>query len=319
MSTKSPTTRKTFPVVPTLLTLGAIGAAGAVSALAVQFYRRPAETFNSLSRMRLRLAGAREETIDAGGLPMRYYCAGRRGTPLILIHGLGGSAEAWVGLLPKLSEEYLVYAPDLPGFGETPLAPEGYTIRTHALYIKRFLDALGYPRAVLVGNSLGGWIATMFATDYPERVERLYLLNSAGLKREGGHSPYATTREEAQRSMEYVTGRSFSGRLPGFLLDALVRNAQMPAYRGYIEHYDASEELDTRLGQVKTPTTIIWGMEDGLFPLSCAYDFKRGIANSRLILLPGVGHVPQSQATAEVARIILEDARSHTVIPIGHS
>lgn len=309
MSTKSPSTRKPFPVVPALLSLGGIGTLGAVTAFAIQFYRRPLETFNTLSQLRLWMSGAREETIDAGGLPLRYYCAGRRGTPLVLIHGLGGSAEAWVQLMPRLSKEFLVYSPDLPGFGETPLAPEGYTIRTHMLYLKRFLDALGYPRAILVGNSLGGWIATMFAADYPERVERLYLLNSAGLKREHGHSPYATNREEAQRSMEYVTGRTFRGRLPGFLLDAIVRNAQTPAYRGYIEHYDASEELDARLKEVKAPTTIIWGIEDGLFPLTCAYDFKRGIANSRLILLPGIGHVPQAQATEEVARIILEDAQ----------
>ena len=59
---------------------------------------------------------------------------------------------------------------------------EGYTIRTHVLYLRRFLDALGYPRVALVGNSLGGWIAAMFAAEYPERVEHLYLLDSAGLQ-----------------------------------------------------------------------------------------------------------------------------------------
>jgi pimeloyl-ACP methyl ester carboxylesterase len=258
------------------------------------------------------LAGAREETCDVGGpggLEMRYFCAGRRGTPIVLIHGLGGSAENWASLLPLLSKEYLVYAPDLPGFGKTPLAPEGYTIRTHVLYMRRFLDALGYPRVALVGNSLGGWIATMFAAEYPERVEHLYLLNSAGLKREDGHSPYATNRVEAQRSMENVAGRSFPLRLPGFVLDAIVSNSQTPAYRGFIEHYDKQEELDTMLGDVQAPTTIIWGTSDGLFPLTCAYDFQNGIANSELILLPGVGHVPQTQATKTVAKIILDNAR----------
>jgi pimeloyl-ACP methyl ester carboxylesterase len=309
MSNKSTSPKRIVPLVPTLITLGL---AGGVAAFAAQFYRRPTETFNGILRTRMLLMGAREETSDVGGpgwLGMRYFCAGRRGMPIVLIHGLGGSAENWASLLPLLSKEYLVYAPDLPGFGKTPLAPEGYTIRTHVLYIRRFLDALGYPRVALVGNSLGGWIATMFAAEYPERVEHLYLLNSAGLKRDNGHSPYATNRVEAQRSMEYVAGRPFPLRLPRFVLDAIVSNSQTPAYRGFIDHYDKQEELDMMLGDVQAPTTIIWGMSDGLFPLTCAYDFQNGIVNSELILLPGVGHVPQAQATKTVAKIILDDAR----------
>jgi abhydrolase domain-containing protein 6 len=94
-------------------------------------------------------------------------------TPLVLIHGLGSSAETWAALMLLLSKEYLVYAPDLPGFGRTLLAPEGTNIKTHVLYLERFLDVLGYHRVTLVGNSLGGWIATRFAVEYPERVERV--------------------------------------------------------------------------------------------------------------------------------------------------
>ena len=99
--------------------------------------------------------------------------------------------------------------------------------------------------------------------------------------------------------------------LRGFLLDAMVRVSQRPAYKGFIENYDPQEELDSVLAQVRVPTTIIWGMQDGLFPITCAHDFHRGITNSELILLPGVGHVPQTQATARVARVILEDGREN--------
>ncbi|MFL5664824.1 MAG: alpha/beta fold hydrolase [Ktedonobacteraceae bacterium] len=292
-------------VLPTLITLAA---AGGAAALIAQFYQHPEKTVTDLTRLGLLLRGVREETCDIDGFPIHYYCAGRRGTPLIFIHGLGGSAENWSRLLPSLSREYLVYALDLPGFGKTPLAPEGVNIQTHVLYVKRFLDALGYPQATLVGNSMGGWIATRFAAEYPERVKHLYLLNSAGLHRENGHSPYAIDRAAAQRSVEYIQGRSLPIPLPGFVLDALVRVSQRPAYKRFIETYDASEELDGILGQVHSPTTIIWGTDDGLFPITCAHDFHHGIAGSELILLPGVGHVPQSQAPAEVARIILKGA-----------
>src|SRR5712691_12469976 len=142
-----PSATKRFPVFPTAL---AILAASGVATLAIQLYRRPMETVTSLARTGLLLSGVREETCDVDGFPIHYYCAGRRGTPIILVHGLGNSAKIWTPLIWLLSREYMVYALDLPGFGKTPLAPEGMTIRTHVLYLQRFLNALGYPRVTLV-------------------------------------------------------------------------------------------------------------------------------------------------------------------------
>ncbi|GAC1380287.1 MAG: alpha/beta hydrolase [Ktedonobacteraceae bacterium] len=299
-----PTKKKIFPLLPTLT---ALVAAGSVATLAIQFYRRPEQMVMDATRLGLLLAGVREETRHVNGFPIHYYCAGRRGTPVVLVHGLGASAENWSTLIPLLSKEYLVYALDLPGFGKTPVAPEGFNIGTHVLYLKRFIDSLGYPQVMLVGNSMGGWISTRFTVDYPERVKHLYLLNSAGLKRENGHSPYSTDRAAARRSIEYIQGQHLRMPLPNFVLDAVIRVSQRPAYKGFIETYDKREELDAELARVHAPTTIIWGERDGLFPIVCAHDFHKGISNSKLILLPDVGHAPQTQAPAEVARIILED------------
>ena len=291
---------KSFPIVPTLMTIGAV--AGLV-ALAVRIYRRPRETMNDVIRAGMLLIGIREETCNLGGVAMHYYCAGRGGTPIILIHGLGSSAEVWAALIPQLSKEYLVYAPDMPGFGKTPLAPEGTNISTHVLYLERFLNALGYPRATLVGNSFGGWIAARFAVEHPERVERLYLLNSAGLRREGMRIPYAEDRASARRSLEYTMGISLP--IPPFVLDAVIRNSQTPATVGFYRDYDPREELDEVLADVRVPTTIIWGEQDHVFPITCAYDLHNGITNSELVLLPGVGHMPHVQAPGKVARVIM--------------
>ncbi len=292
---------KSIPFFPILLTLTA---AGALAALAVRFYRRPWETTRDVIRAGMLLAGIREETCNLGGVAMHYYCAGRRGIPVVLIHGLGSSAETWAALMPLLSREYLVYAPDLPGFGKTPLAPEGTNVSTHILYLERFLDALGYPRAILVGNSLGGWIATRLAVEHPERVERLFLLNSAGLRREGMNSPYAVDHAAARRMLEHTLG--FSLPVPKFMLDEVVRNSQTPAYAGFMNSYDPREELDGVLVDVRVPTTIIWGERDRLLPIISARDLHNGIASSDMVLLPRVGHMPQIQAPAKVARLIME-------------
>ncbi len=246
-----PSTKNCFPVLLTLV------AAGGIAALAAHVYRRPWETGTSVLRARMLLAGAHEGTYDVGGSPLHYYRAGQHGTPIILIHGLGGSAEAWGFLLP-------------------------------------------------VGNSLGGWIATRFAVEHPERVNRMYLLNSAGLRREGAQSPSTPDREAARRLIKHVWGHALP--VPGFVLDAFVRNSQRPAYHGFIQAYDQQEDVEAALAQVQVPTTIIWGERDQLLPITCAYDFHAGIAHSKLVLLPGVGHTPQIQGAAEIASIILKDA-----------
>ncbi len=287
--------------------LALLAAAGGLSAFTFQLYRRPLETFATVSRAAMLLAGAHEGICEAAGIPIHYYQAGRTGSPLIFVHGLGGSAENWLFLFPRLSKEYQVYALDLPGFGRTPLAPEGTNIRTHALYLQRFLDAMGLSQVTLVGNSLGGWIATRFVLDAPERVRHLYLLNSAGLSREGLFTPYTPDYESARRAISHFSGRPRPVRVPNFLLKAMVESSRRPAYAGFIEHYDKQEELDDELSQVRVPTTIIWGTEDRILPLACAHDFHAGIPNSELILLPGVGHTPQTGAVSKVADIILQD------------
>lgn len=284
-----------------LSALAGLGLLGGTAFISVRFYRQPLETTNALLRRWLLLRGVREYSCDLQGVPMHYYCAGRRGSPLILIHGIGNSAEVWTSLLLALSREYLVYAPDLPGFGRTPLAPEGVNIRTHVLYLKRFLDTLGYPRVILLGNSLGGWIATQFAASYPERVQHLYLLNSAGLWREPFRPPYAPDRFSAQLSLDRILGYHLP--IPNFILDEVVRVSLRPAYHNFIHGYEPDEELDSVLAQVKAPTTIIWGKRDGVLPLFCAYDFHKGIPHSRLIMLE-TGHMPQLQAATKVATVV---------------
>ncbi len=296
--------KRSLSLVPTLLTLATVGGA---TMLAIQLYRHPQETTNRLQRLGLLLTGAHEETCNVHGLPMRYYRAGHRGSPIVLIHGLGSNAESWTNLIPLLSRDHIVYVPDMPGFGKTPLAPEGINIRTHALYVGRFLDALGLSTATLIGNSLGGWIAIIFALAHPHRVTHLFLLNSAGLRRENMLSPYAVDRVAAQHAVNAMLG--YRMPLPGFALDAFVRGSAAPAYKNFIEGYDVQEELDSVLSDVHVPTTIIWGERDGIFPLTCATDFHAGIAHSDLILLPGVGHMPQSQAPLKVAHIVREKLR----------
>jgi pimeloyl-ACP methyl ester carboxylesterase len=263
----------------------------------------------SLLRLRLLLAGSAERTVDVDGLAIRYFEATPSrpappdGASLVLVHGFGDSAETWAGVMPALGRRYRVVAPDLPGFGKTPIPPEGMHFSVVARYLARFLDTLRVDRVILAGNSLGGAVAIRYTASHPGRVAHLFLLDSAGLHGKVPPLIEPTTREMARSLAEIVTG---SKRwLPRFILDDLVRQANDPARRAALR---SPEEVDVTadLPRIDAPTTIIWGERDGLIPLDNGIRMRDSIPRAELIVLPGVAHVPQAEVPWRVVALIRE-------------
>src|SRR5215210_2718927 len=124
-----------------------------------------------------------ERKIEVDGLLTRYLTAGE-GAPLVLLHALCESALDWRWVLPALAQAYRVYAPDLPGFGDSDKPAADYSPTFFARFVAAFLDALEVERAAVVGNSLGGLVALRLALSEPARVSTLCLVDSAGLGRE---------------------------------------------------------------------------------------------------------------------------------------
>ena len=271
------------------------------------FYLRPLATLRALSRVGLRLSGAVERKAKVDGLRVRYFEASPDSWPggeaIVLLHGLGDSAETWARLMPALARGRRVIAPDLAGFGRTPAPWEGMRFSVLVRYLAGFLDHLGVTRAILVGNSLGGAVALRYAADNPDRVEQLFLLDSAGLLNEVPPELEPKTREQARELARISFGAEV--RMPNFFLDDLVRWARNPAHQAYLR---SDEPTDVRgdLGRIQAPTTVIWGEQDRLVPPEHGRILRDGIAGSELIVLPGVAHVPQIQAPEEVLRIMTE-------------
>src|SRR5919107_2344858 len=124
-----------------------------------------------------------ERNIDVGGLPIHYLAAGE-GPPLLLLHALGESSLDWRWVLPDLARTHRVYAPDLPGFGDGAKPTADYSPVLFEGFVAAFLDALEVERAAVVGNSLGGLIASRLALSEPAPTSALALIDSAGLGRE---------------------------------------------------------------------------------------------------------------------------------------
>ena len=130
-----------------------------------------------------RWAQMKARKITLNGERVAYRVAGN-GAVLLLVHGMAGSSETWRYVMTALAERFTVLAPDLLGQGESDKPRGDYSLGAHANMLRDLLDALGYKRATIVGQSLGGGVAMQFAYQFPERCERLVLVNSGGLGRE---------------------------------------------------------------------------------------------------------------------------------------
>ena len=283
----------------------------ALTAGGIVLYRRPFETARALVRARLLLLGVRERFVEVDGLTVRYLEAAPAGgsaneRPLILVHGLGGGAEDWSRVIKALARRRRVLAPDLPGFWKTPAPPEGMSFSVLVRYLAGFMEAVGVERASVAGNSLGGAVAIRLAAQRAGSVGRLFLLDSAGLLQDPPRALEPHTREEARELIRLVTGKV--AWTPGFVLDGVIRRAAAPARRSYLRSAEPTDVRDD-LPRLSVPTTIIWGDRDRLIPSGHGEALRDAIAGSELIVLPEVGHVPQTEAPREVVRIIEERLR----------
>jgi 2-hydroxy-6-oxonona-2,4-dienedioate hydrolase len=257
-----------------------------------------------------------EKEVRIYGQRIRYIEAGS-GPTVILLHGLGGSSSNWILNINALAAKHRVIVPDQVGFGKSDKPLINYRVGTYVDFLERLYRELKIERATLVGNSMGGWVAALYAITYPERVERLVLVDAAGfappknfdVKQLAGLNP--STREGMRRLAALV----FYDKQRFTTDDAidLMLTQRLSAGDGYtiqslIESIARREDmLDGRLARLKQPTLIIWGRQDGLAPLAeFGERFKREIPGAELIVFDRCGHVPMVEKTTEFNAALLK-------------
>jgi len=241
-------------------------------------------------------------TLSVFGQKIHYLEAGA-GRPVILLHGFGGSAESWRTTMSALAADFRLFAPDQVGFGASDKPAMEYSLETLVDFLERFLTVLGLKQADLVGHSMGGRVACLFALAHPERVSRLALLSGTG------HRPHFddevqsalnfSNLTEARRLLEllyfddatYVNDRAleelFSRRLrsgTGYTLSRIQ------------ESYRRGEGSVDDLSGIGAPTLIVWGMEDEISSVSGAEKAHRQIERSQVLMLERCGHLPMVEA-----------------------
>jgi pimeloyl-ACP methyl ester carboxylesterase len=237
--------------------------------------------------------------------------------PLVLIHGTASSLHTWEGWVAELRGRKRVITFDLPGFGLTgPFTGEYPRDDYHADNLARFtldfLDALHVQRFSIGGNSLGGEVAWRVAARVPARVDRLILVDATGYPFVPELIPLGfriTQVPVLNRIGEYLTPRSLveqsvrdvyadPSRVTGALVDRyfemLTREGNRHALNMRMEEV-ATDLAPDRIRTLKLPTLILWGARDRLVPPVNAHHFQQDIAGSRLVIFPGLAHVPQEE------------------------
>jgi 2-hydroxy-6-oxonona-2,4-dienedioate hydrolase len=257
-----------------------------------------------------------DKTVSVFGAKIRYLEAGDASKPsVILLHGLGGNAENWQFTVPALAAQFHVFVPDQIGFGKSDKPLLKYRVGTYTDFLDKFMAELKIEKASLVGNSMGGWVAGLMAIKYPNRVEKIVLADAAGIipanvNTDEIYELNNSTRDEVRANLKRVFANPLFQNNEA-LVDQFL-TARIGANDGYtinslIESIKRKEDfLNERLGEIKKPTLIIWGKQDGLLPVSDADVFNKGIAGSRLIIFDNCGHAPQFEKAADFNREVLK-------------
>ena len=235
-----------------------------------------------------------------------YYEAGK-GDVVILLHGLGADSHHWAHNIGPLSQNFRVIALDQIGYGKSDKPVMRYTVGNFADYLHGFMEALQIPKASLVGNSLGGWIALDFTIRHPSMVEKLVLVDAAGLHPtsplrppKGGWKDLTPLNTHWFFDMMAANKEWATTDLGPHSFERHVKNGDSYTVSSSVAEMVTCREFeDKKLNKVQTLTLIIWGRDDMLIPLSMGEHFNKGIAGSQLVVIDGTGHIPMVGKPAE--------------------
>ena len=252
------------------------------------------------------------DLVDIAGIRFHLRDEGPKDAPVIvLLHGIGSSLHTFDVWAERLAVDHRVIRYDLPGAGLSGPDPDAiYSDDRSVAQLLAVLDHLGVRRATLAGNSIGGRLAWRFAAAHPDRVDRLILIAPDGFASpdfDYGTPPSLPIVLEAMRFFlpQWALKPSIAAAYadPARLSDAVLEryHALLLAPGNRVAMLDRMRQTvlvppEPYLREIAGPVLLLWGKRDAMIPVSNAQDYLSILPNARLVVLPGVGHVPQEEA-----------------------
>jgi pimeloyl-ACP methyl ester carboxylesterase len=265
--------------------------------------------------------------ISVNEIDTRYWQMGDSGSTIILLHGGNGSIEFWLYNIAALARHHRVYAFDMVGSGKSDCPDGSYALAEQAEFLHGFMTGLDIDTATLIGNSMGGGVALEFTRLYPDRVDRLVLVDSMGLGREISLGirlitlPIIVNLLRPGRWMIPAMLKSnfyYGNQLPPEWLELRYPIFAIPGRNRVILRLGQSnfnlagvrpevyQPILHSLAQITQKTLIIWGEFDRIIPVKHAYIAAAGLPNNQLHIFPNCGHHPYLEYPAKFDRLVLE-------------
>jgi pimeloyl-ACP methyl ester carboxylesterase len=255
-----------------------------------------------------------EKTIEIDGNTIRYVEEGNSTENLLLIHGLGASAERWEHVIPQFAKNYRVLVPDLIGFGLSDKPVVDYTTDYLSEFIRKFLKKLGIDSVSIIGSSLGGQIGAEFTYQNNSMVEKLVLISPSGIMK---HSTPALdayvmaalypSDSSASNAFQIMSGSKNIDKktIKGFVQRMKLPNAKM-AFMSTLLGLKDAEIISEKLVSIKSPTLIIWGENDPIIPIKYAQSFVSEIDDCRFVKMENCGHTPYVESPDKFYKIVFD-------------
>jgi pimeloyl-ACP methyl ester carboxylesterase len=257
---------------------------------------------------------------EVWGHKIRYLEEGSSEKTIILIHGLGGSSERWLKVIPRLSAKYRVIAPDMIGFGYSDKPSEDYTVEFFSKFLSAFINNIGPKSTILIGTSLGGQIAAHYAST-SKTIEKMVLVAPSGIMKSPTPAidaymmaalyPNHTSAREAFAMM------SSSGAVDEFTVSDFVKRMSTPnAKLAFISSVLGikNSNIEESLRKIMVPTLLVWGKQDRVIPIKHAGQFVSSIKDCTFLELDGCGHLPHVESPDRFSESVLEFLGSRLVI-----
>jgi 2-hydroxy-6-oxonona-2,4-dienedioate hydrolase len=233
---------------------------------------------------------------------------------LLLLHGIGASAETWLSVVPASSKHFRLIIPDIIGFGYSDKPTVEYTLDFFLEFLQKFLDNLNIQVVSIVGSSFGGWIAAEFAIRFSKRTDRLVLAAPAGMMLSCTHgldqyiiAALYPTRENVLNAfvdMAYDPAHVTEDMVTDFMNRMRLPNAKY-TFMSTLFGIRKSPIFPDRLSKILVPTLFIWGENDKLIPIQHFGDYRR-VPNSKIVIIKECGHAPYVEKPVEFNKAVLD-------------
>jgi pimeloyl-ACP methyl ester carboxylesterase len=228
----------------------------------------------------------KEQFININGVKTFTRIAGE-GSPFLILHGWGRGHISWIGMQDNLSRNFQVITLDLPGFGKSDMPPTGWGVSDYVRFVLDFARKLDIDRFHLLGQSFGGRVCIKLAAHHPERIKKLILVDSAGIKhKKSFFETFGSSMASIFKVFSFLPGYQLS-RKKETLIKVL------------------KEDITPYLEKIDVPTLIVWGRRDKLIPLKDGYLMKERIKNSELKIFD-CGHGPHDEIPDILVKTILD-------------